>query len=126
MAGKDNLRPPFSKNCPEIARENQQKAVESRKRNKKKKETVSEAVAQILSLEITDPRVLAKIKKSGLPVPEYPTWRDYIILQIMSNTAEKGKMKDLLDMAELLGENDAKEKDEGNEQEEINIHIVRE
>lgn len=98
MANIKNLRPkPFTS---DTGRENQKKSVEARKRNK----TIAEATRQILDSSITDRKQLEYIKKSGLPVPDTPTYRDFFVASVLLQTIKKGRVDDIIKLMEVTGE----------------------
>ncbi len=104
MANEQNLRPPFDQNSPKIARENQKKSVAARKRNKKKKETLSAVLDKVLSQTVTDEKQLEIIKKSGVPMPKKPTYRDFLVSSVVLKSVKRGRVEDLAKMIEILGE----------------------
>ena len=104
MVNEQNLGPPWSKDCPEIARENQKKSVAARKRNRAKKKTIAETVDSVLNMPVTDPKQLEKIRKSGMPVPKNPTYRDYIVANTILKSAKRGFVDDLTKIMAIVGE----------------------
>ena len=98
MPNPENLRPkPYDS---ERGRENQKKSVASRKRNK----TIAEATKMVLDTKVTDPKQLAMIEKAGLPVPDKPTYRDFLVASIAVRTIQKGRTADLTELMRILGE----------------------
>ena len=104
MVNKQNLEPPWSKDNPEVARENQKKSVAARKRNRAKKKTIAETVDSVLNMPVTDPKQLEKIRKSGMPVPKNPTYRDYIVANTILKSAKRGFVDDLTKIMAIVGE----------------------
>lgn len=98
MPNPENLRPkPYDS---ERGRENQKKSVASRKRNK----TIAETTKMVLDTKVTDPKQLATIEKAGLPVPDKPTYRDFLVAGIMVRMIQKGRTADLTELMRILGE----------------------
>lgn len=101
MGSLDNLRPPFDS---ETGRENQPKSVESRKRNRAEKKSITDTVKKQLDTVVKDPKQLAVIEKSGLPVGKKPTYKDFMVASIIMRTIQKGRASDLKEFMEIVGE----------------------
>ena len=111
MSNKATLRPPFN---PEEARYYGSKggkaSVESRKQNG----TVRSKTRKALERKVTDPKQLALIKKSGLPIDEKepPTFLDFLIATTIVREIKSGRFGDLKSLMELLGETNQDEQKE--------------
>lgn len=80
--------------------------MESRNRNTKRKKAIADTFAWLLDQYVTDPEQLKVIKKSGMPVPKKPKYKDFLAASLMGRTIKRGTMKDILDLMEILGEAD--------------------
>ena len=104
MANEQNLRPPFSKDCPEIARESQEKSVKARRRNTARKKTIAETVDKLLNEPVKDEKQLSIIEKSGMPIKGKPTYKDFLVASVIMRTIKKGYVDDLTKLMDILGE----------------------
>lgn len=104
MAGIENLNPPWSKDHPEVARDNQKKSVEARRRNTARKKTIAATVEKMLDSKVTDKKQLAIIQKSGFPMSSKPTYRDFLVASALMQTIKKGRIDDLLKIQQIIGE----------------------
>lgn len=104
MANEKNLRPPFSKDNPTIARESQKKAVEARRRNKRQREAIALTVDRVLNSKITDPKLVEKIKKSGVKTSGTPNFQDLLVASAITKDVKNASVVVLLKYAQLLGE----------------------
>lgn len=105
----ENLAPPWSKDNPEVARENQKKSVAARKRNTARKKTIAATVSKVLNSKVTDPKQLAIIRKSGMPTPKNPTYKDFIVASVIMKCVKKGEVGDLTKLMEIIGESPIQE-----------------
>lgn len=101
---EQNLRPPFSKSDPSLARENQKKAVAARNRNKARKKTISATLDKLLSEPVKDAKQLDVIAKSGMPVGARPTYKDFLVASVIMKSIKRGNVDDLEKLAGLIGE----------------------
>lgn len=104
MANEQNLRPPFSKDCPKIARESQEKSVKARRRNTAKKKTIAATVDKLLNEPVKDEKQLAIIEKSGMPMKGRPTYKDFLVASVIMRSIKKGSVDDLSKIAAMIGE----------------------
>ncbi len=72
--------------------------------SRRRKKSVAEIVGQVLNERITDRFILADITEHSIPVPEKPTYKDYLIGSVVMKTIERGKVDDLIKIMEILGE----------------------
>lgn len=101
MANEQNLRPPYSSNeARKFGAIGGKKSGES----KRKKKTIAATMDKLLDSKVTDPKQLEIIKKSGFPVGNKPTYKDFLIASILSRTIQKGKIDDLLKLQQVIGE----------------------
>ena len=68
MANEQNLKPPFSKDDPNTARECQKKSAAARRRNLKKQKAFAETVRVIFETKVKDPKQLEIAQKYGVPI----------------------------------------------------------
>lgn len=104
MAGKDNLRPPQSL---EEARERGRKGGIKSGEVRRNKKTVAETVSYMLKQPVTDPKQLAVIRQSGIPMPGKPTYQEFLVACVIMKTIKRGDVGDLLKISELIGESKA-------------------
>lgn len=102
MAKGDGLIPFNS----ETGREAQKKANEARSRNAKLRKTATfrEGMRQVLAEPVTDEKQLAAIRKSGMPIPARPTYRDFLIATTVLNAIKRGDLDDILKLMQITGE----------------------
>lgn len=102
MARGDGLIPFNS----ETGREAQKKANEARSRNAKLRKTATfrEGMRQVLAEPVTDEKQLAAIRKSGMPIPAKPTYRDFLIATTVLNAIKRGNLDDILKIMQITGE----------------------
>ena len=98
---EQNLRPPFT---PSEARENGKKGAAASVKSRRKKKSIAETANMVLNSTVTDPKQLAAIEKAGLPIPDKPTYKDFIVASIMLRTVQKGRIDDLEKLMDILGE----------------------
>ncbi len=96
---EQNLKPPFT---PTTAREAGRKGGKASAKAKQRRALIRETLEIVLNQEIKDPETLETLKKLGYTGT--PTYCDYLIVNIVTRTAEKGTMTDLVKLAQLLGE----------------------
>ena len=103
MARGDGLIPFTS----ETGREAQKKANAARTRNAalRKSKTFRDGMRNALSAPVTDSAQLSAIRKSGMPVPSTPTYRDYLIATTINNAIKRGSTDDILKLMQITGEN---------------------
>ncbi len=68
---------------------------------------ISQITGDILDLPVYtrgNKRIIDDIARRGLPLPENPTVRDYVVSSVVMRTAERGRVDDLLTLMELTGE----------------------
>lgn len=97
----NNLCEPFSKNSPEIARQNQKKSVAARRKNTARKKTVAQLLEKLLNEKVTDKKLIAKY---GRGKTGNVTYKELLVSSVILRTIEHGKIEDLLKLAELSGE----------------------
>ena len=71
---------------------------------RRQKKTIAATMEKLLDSKVTDPKQLEVIKKSGFPVGNKPTYKDFLIASILSRTIQKGKIDDLLKLQQVIGE----------------------
>lgn len=57
-----------------------------------------------MSAPITDERQLNALKKSGMPLPAKPTYKDFLVARVIMKSSEKGDVSDLMKIMQILGE----------------------
>lgn len=105
MANEQNLKPPFSKDDPNTARECQKKSAAARRRNLKKQKAFAETVRVIFETKVKDPKQLEIIRKSGMPAPKNPTYMDFFVASVMMRSIKKGSVDDIIKYMQIVGEN---------------------
>lgn len=102
MAKGDGLIPFNS----ETGREAQKKANEARSRNAKLRKTATfrDGMRHVLAEPVTDEKQLAAIRKSGMPIPAKPTYRDFLIATTVLNAIKRGDLDDILKLMQITGE----------------------
>lgn len=102
MAGvNDNFR---TFQSAEEAREKGRKGGIKSGQVRRQKKTLAAAMDKLLDSKVTDPKQLEIIKKSGMPVGNKPTYKDFVVASILGRTIQKGKMDDLLKLQQVIGE----------------------
>lgn len=101
MINEQNLRSPYS---PEEARRYGSKGGKASGEAKKRRKSIAETVKAALECEVTDPKQLAIIKKSGMPVPRNPTYKDFVVASVIMKCVKKGEVSDLSKIMEIVGE----------------------
>lgn len=101
MTNEQNLRPPFT---PEEAREFGKKGAAASAKARRKKKSIAETVEKVLNTKVTDKKQLATIQKAGLPVPEKPTYRDFIVASVIMQSVKRGSVGDLSKLMDIIGE----------------------
>ncbi len=101
MANEQNLRPPFT---PSQAREYGKKGNIASQASKRRKKTIAETLDKLLNEKITDPKQLAVIKKSGMPLSKAPTYKDFLVASTIMKSIKRGSVDDLEKLAAMIGE----------------------
>ncbi len=101
MANEQNLRPPFT---PNEAREYGKKGNVASQAAKKRKKTIAETVEKILNEPIRDEKQLNLIKKSGMPTPARPTYKDFLVASVIMKSIKRGMVDDLSKLMAIVGE----------------------
>lgn len=68
---------------------------------------LSEAMNKILDMPVYskgNKKIIDDIEKRGLPMPENPTIKDYVVASVIMSAAYRGQISDLLEIMEILGE----------------------
>ena len=100
MANNENLVPFTEETAREMGKRGAIKSAESRRRKK----SIAETVAQTLNSKVTDKGQLALIKKSGMPTPKNPTYKDFIVASVIMKCIKRGDVNDLSKIMEIIGE----------------------
>ena len=101
MINEQNLRPPYT---PDEARKYGAKGGVESGKSKRRKKSIAETVAQTLNSKVTDKGQLALIKKSGMPKPKNPTYKDFIVASVIMKCIKRGDVNDLSKIMEIIGE----------------------
>ncbi len=101
MLNEQNLRPPYT---PDEARKYGALGGVKSGESKRRKKSIAETVNSVLNMKITDHKQLEKIRKSGMPVPKNPTYKDYIVASVILKSANRGDVNDLSKIMEIIGE----------------------
>lgn len=101
MAGIDNLRPPFT---PEEARKLGKKGGVNSAKSKRRKKTIAETMDRLLNETVKDPKQLAIVEKSGMPISGNPTYKDFLVASVIIKSIKNGRVDDLQKMMEIIGE----------------------
>ena len=109
MANEQNLKPPWSKDDPNTARECQKKSTVAKKRKKRQQQLFSETVKVMFQTKIKDPKQIEIIKKSGMPVPKNPTYMDFFLASVIMRSIKKGSVDDVIKYMQITGENSSEE-----------------
>ena len=96
----ENLVPFTEETAREMGKRGAIKSAESRRRKK----SIAETVAQTLNSKVTDKGQLALIKKSGMPTPKNPTYKDFIVASVIMKCIKRGDVNDLSKIMEIIGE----------------------
>ena len=101
MAGEENLRPVQTK---EEARERGRRGGIKSGQVRRQRKTIAETLDKLLNEKITDPKQLAVIKKSGMPLSKAPTYKDFLVASTIMKSIKRGSVDDLEKLAAMIGE----------------------